>query len=191
MNTGPETPGPRTILKEIMGMNSMQRTTTHRLAHGFWQGLVVLVLLFAGAVQAADGQKLVVSVKPNLYTESGYEAACVAVSLASLLTANGAQVTIFTTLDGVEMANVNTLTYVDLYAEFVGKWACTTSSGQRTLTELVNGFVGAGGTILVCPLCWTARFGTEAGAELITGAAMGSPASLAAAFLEAEKVIDF
>jgi predicted peroxiredoxin len=159
--------------------------------------LITLVLLLFGMplsiALAADepAQQIVVSSKMDPYSAVGYEAACVAFSMGTLLKMNGADTTMFLTLDGAQIAHVDSLVYIDAYASLIGKWSCLTSSGPKLLTDVVNGFVAAGGNILVCPLCWTQRYGTEAGDMLINGASMGSPTSLAETFLNASKVIDF
>ncbi len=153
-----------------------------------------LGLAGAPAVFAADmtaAQKIVISIKRDLYTEGGHESACVAAAMGTMLSTNGADVTIFASLDGVEVANQRTLGYVDLYAANVGNWSCTTNSGELPLGTLVSGFVSAGGSILACPLCWTKRFGMDAGSELVTGASVGTSSSFATLFLDADKVIDF
>jgi predicted peroxiredoxin len=159
--------------------------------------IFTFLILFAGLnlqnafAEDTVAQKIVVSIKMDPYTEAGYEGACVAYSMGRLLAMNGADVTLFVTLAGAQIAHQESLFYIDAYADLIGKWSCVTSEGPKPLTDLVNGFVASGGNILVCPLCWGNRYGADAGDMLINGAVMGSPASLASTFLEADKVIDF
>ena len=156
-------------------------------------GAIALAAFTGPAVQAADGtgQNIVVSVQKNMYNEAGYESACIAVSIATLLQSNGASVTLFGTLDGVGIANDLTLSYVDAYAIWVGDYRCVTSSGEKLLTELVTGFVNAGGSIMACPICWNTRYGTEAADQLTAGAQIGTTATLADLSFGADKVLDF
>ncbi len=133
-------------------------------------------------------QSIVVSLKQDPATEEGFEAACVAVQLAMLLQMNGAEVTMFLTLGGARLAD-KALLERDIRT-------CTTSQGQAPLSALLGSFVTVGGGVdrlLVCPLCWGGRYGFEepAMANLAEGAYMGSAASMAEAFLAADKILDF
>jgi len=174
-------------------MRTNPQSSIRRMFSIFAAGVFALALFGGSAVQAADAeaQSIVVSVQKNMYNEAGYESACIAVSIASLLQANGANVTLFGTLDGVGIANDLVLSYVDAYAIWVGDYRCTTSSGEKLLTEMVTGFVNAGGSIMACPICWNTRYGTEAADQLTAGAEIGTSATLAGMFLGADKVIDF
>lgn len=147
-------------------------------------------VIAAGTTSKNVTQEIMISFKQNLYTESGYEAACVATSLGMLFTNNGANVTLFVTLDGVELANATSMTYVDAYAALIGKWSCNTSTGSKSLSELIKGFASAGGSIMICPICWGSRFGMES-TDFADGVFMPDSATLADRFLKADKVIDF
>ena len=143
------------------------------------------------SVFSAESDNIVVSVKSNLYEDKGYESACVGVQIGMLLLNKGANVTLFTSLDGVELANATTLSYIDAVNKYVNKAECVTKEGPKPLTALVNGFTSSGGSILVCPLCWAARFTGDSSATLVEGATIGNPDTLADMFLNADKVIDF
>lgn len=157
----------------------------------FISSLVVLLMISSQATYADTTDNIVVSVKRNLYDEKGYESACVGVQMGMLFLSKGANVTLFAALDGVELANETTLSYIDAVNNYVNKTHCVTKDGNRTLTQLVTGFTSAGGEILVCPICWVSRFTGDASAKLVEGAIMGDSDSLADTFLIADKVIDF
>ncbi len=153
-----------------------------------------LFFLFIFGSQAAfadTNDNIVVSVKSNLYDEKGFESACVGVQMGMLLLSKGASVSLFVSLDGVELANATTLSYIDAVNTYVNKTNCVTKDGPKTLPQIVNGFTSAGGNIVVCPLCWLSRFAGDTSATLVPGAAIGTPDSLADMFLNADKVIDF
>jgi predicted peroxiredoxin len=138
--------------------------------------------------RAQAGQSVVVSLKQDPASEAGFEAACVALQMATLLQMNGAEVTLFATLGGARIADQA------LLARDVR--TCDTASGEVPLRNLVAGFINAGGgtdRILMCPLCWGSRYGFEPAAmeNFVDGAYMGDAASMASVFLAADKILDF
>jgi predicted peroxiredoxin len=161
---------------------------------------ILLSLLTIPSVHAADatGQKFTVSFKKDVFTEKGYEAACIALQLATLMAKKGATVTLFPSLDGVVIANKAHLAWAETYASGnnsnvtgVGSWTCATSTGPTPLPNLITGFVGAGGTILVCPVCWNSRYASDANAELVDGASLGDSNTLSDLFAGSDKILDF
>ena len=90
-------------------------------------------------------------------------------------------VTLFATLDGVELVyEKNNL------AEF----ECLTPGGIiKSLDTVLDEFLGQGGTILICPLCWSER--EYNGTEPLYDATVASPFDIHDRFLTADKVITF
>jgi sulfur relay (sulfurtransferase) complex TusBCD TusD component (DsrE family) len=154
-------------------------------------GLVFLFLATIPCAYAVDAeeQSIAISLKQDLFTEKGYEAACISLQLGIMLAKQGATVTLFPSLDGVAIANALQLAYVDVFAEEIGEWQCTTSNGPAPLGNIVTSFVAEGGSMLVCPLCWNSRYGENA--VLVEGASVGATATLAELFLGADKILDF
>lgn len=150
---------------------------------------VLSITIISQAAFASEENNFVVSVKSNLYDVKGYEAGCVALKTALLLMDKGATVTLFPSLDGINIVNKTQLTYIDAVSEFVHEYKCKTSAGMKLLGELVAEFTQAGGTIIACPLSWNTRFDDES--DLNDNAKVGSADSLADMFMKAEKIIDY
>ena len=135
-----------------------------------------------------DMQSVMVTVKQDPATEDGFEAACIALQLSMLMQKSGADVTMFLSLGGTRIADQALLER--------DKRMCMTSSGEAPLLGLVNGFISLGGDvdrIMICPLCWTSRYGSEQEAldNMVHGAFIGTAETMGAAFLGADKMLDF
>lgn len=165
-------------------------------------------------------QRVVVSYKMSPVTEDGLdeaavEAACVAVSLAKTMQADGADVTLFTTLDGVAIANEEELKDNGLGAEL-----CLTPGSDgpppdnyplddtTMLREHILGFLNNGGSIVACGLCWITRYGdidqpppdfaedqligyNEATGENDYDVIVGFTPDIQKLFRETDKILDF
>ena len=160
-------------------------------------GFIALLASMASVTHAAD-QNIAISFKQDIFTEQGFEAACISLQLGTMLAKNGATVTLFPSLDGVRVANATHLAWADTFgsgvegsASGIGQWQCHTSMGSAPLSKVVNGFISAGGSMLVCPLCWNARYGGDENAVLIEGASIGNSTTLAELFIGADKILDF
>lgn len=147
-------------------------------------------------VSSVDGfESVVIALKSNPLRDP--EAACVALQIGMNLLmplGDGAvdKVTLFPTLDGVEIVSDRMLPRGDLpngkNKPYPAHLYCTTPSGEVPLPELLAGFAGMTGVeVVVCPLCWNARYEGE---EPIYGD-LGSADAIHNLFLYADKVIDF
>jgi predicted peroxiredoxin len=165
---------------------------------------VAAVFALSGAAQAQDWsgqvvkalkedttsapQSIMVSLKQDPATEDGFEAACISLQLSMLMMSKGADVTYFVSLGGARIADQAFLER--------DQRMCKTTSGEAPLLGLVNNFVNMGGgvdRIMVCPLCWMHRYGSEAEAmeNMVVGAFIGTATTMGEAFLNAEKILDF
>jgi hypothetical protein len=91
-------------------------------------------------------------------------------------------VTLFVTIGGVELINPHN----SIYNRTKPKSVCTTPDGLASLQDLLTGFQGLGGNVVICPLCATSRGITEP----VTGD-MGDGLGIHNLFLYADKVITF
>ncbi|NEX20677.1 hypothetical protein G3480_10200 [Thiorhodococcus mannitoliphagus] len=136
----------------------------------------------------ARGQSVAIALKTDPLEDP--EAACVALQIGmnlmmSTLSVNGASVdvepardvTLFPTLGGVELVNpANDFSATD----------CMTQSGPMPLSDILAGYTGLGGRVLVCGLCAAAR-----GITAPTDGAIGNAQQVHELFLYSDKVIDF
>lgn len=137
--------------------------------------LVTLALsapLQAQATNAARADKHIV-VHIGQYSNDLHSAA-MGLSLAGMLREAGAEVTVFLDREAVRMADTGQplLQY-----------------GDSDTAALMQGFIEAGGRVVVCPHC--AELGGVAADALRDGAEMGTKASIAALFLDADTVVDY
>jgi len=148
--------------------------------------LAVLTLgfiIFASPLALAK-DKIVLSLQQNP-AEAGLEASCVALQLGTGLLMSEkekAKVTIFATLDGVYIADEATYD-TDPQCETINEFGDLV---PVPLEGVLNGFLNAGGEILLCPLCFKARqpFDRVEDPQIY----VASPIPL---LLEANKVIDY
>lgn len=133
---------------------------------------------------AKKGQDIVISFQRNPVEEA--EAACLAVTLARSLTQAGANVTLFPTLDGAHLGNVDVVESVEEL--------CMTPWGQYTLQENLEAFLSSSpdaeeldmmDNMLVCPLCWGARYPDQ-----VPDYGVLNPPAVGALLLGAEKIFD-
>ena len=143
-----------------------------------------------GGISAADPQDVVVS----LATDPNHdpEAACLAVTFARSLSGNpNANITLFVTLDGVNLARDDYITRKRLK-----EYECTTPptmSGKISLADHLTAFIdGNDNRMVVCPICWNERYegelpdyGVLPGAEGVTDKAIG------AMMFNADKILSF
>jgi predicted peroxiredoxin len=87
-------------------------------------------------------------------------------------------VVLFATLDGVKLVASNS----DLSA------TCFTPGGQQPLSEILSQFLGRGGDVVVCSLCWNARGYLE---TQLTYGIVAEASDIHSLFLYADKVIPF
>mgnify|MGYP001820244283 CR=1 FL=1 len=113
----------------------------------------------AGGISAADPQDVVVS----LATDPNHdpEAACLAVTFARSLSLNQkANITLFVTLDGVNLAREDYITRKRLK-----EYECTTPStmsGKISLADHLTAYIaGNDNKMVVCPICWNERYEGE------------------------------
>ena len=142
-----------------------------------------------GGISAGDDQDIVITLKSN--PMANIEEACLSVTFARMLSGNSANnVTLFVTLDGVSLADKQDQAH---------KLMCTTPSsmsGEITLGDNLEAFLGNGGgkkdNMVVCPLCWGARYpgkkpdyGVLPGQDGVPGNAIGTMMG------NADKILDF
>ena len=157
-----------------------------------------------GDVSSTDGiEHVVIALKTNPIRDP--EAACVALQIGMNLLMNDVngpadggdvhpadRVTLFPTLDGVEIVSDRMAMRGTLPngkpKPYPAHLYCTTPGGEVPLPELVYGFAQMNNAaILVCPLCWNARYEGE---DPIYGS-VGNGVTIHNLFLYADKVIDF
>jgi len=154
-----------------------------------WSGQVVSALKEYRTIDdSTTPQSILLAFKQDPATEDGFEAACISMQLAMLMQRSGAYVTIFATLGGARLADQQMLER--------DKRMCKTSTGQAPLLGLVNSFLALGGgvdRIIVCPVCWMTRYGSEQDAmdNMLEGAILGDAEIMGAMFLGADKILDF
>ena len=167
---------------------------TNKLTLAAMLALLTVVGFTSSAVNAADVssgdgfENVVISLKTDPTKDS--EPACVALQIGMnlLMSPGGAapadDVTLFVTTGGVELINPDN----SIHNRTNPKPVCTTPNGVKTasLQDLLVGFQGLGGNIMICPLCATSRGVTEP-----TDGVMGDGGSIHNLFLNADKVITF
>ncbi|MEJ2308738.1 MAG: DsrE family protein [Gammaproteobacteria bacterium] len=143
-----------------------------------------------GGLSGADPQDIVIS----LATDPNHdpEAACLAVTFARSLSGNpNANITLFVTLDGVNLASEDYITRKRLK-----EYECTTPptmSGKISLVDHLTAYIdGNDNKMIVCPICWNERyegenpdFGVLPGAEGVPGTAIGTT------MFNADKILSF
>lgn len=119
--------------------------------------LALIVLVCSTTLFAADdGDKLFV----NLSTDQIDKAAMAINFSTNILTEKKIPVTIFLNVEGVRIADKNIPEHKH-------------ATGQ-SLKEMLNGFMDAGGQVLVCPMCMKNVGGMDQ-LELIDGVVVGGP----------------
>ena len=147
-----------------------------------------------GGISAEDPQDVVISLKSDPNHDP--EAACLAVTFARSLSRNEkANITLFVTLDGVNLASDKYISKRRLK-----KYECTTPFPDDppyvTLKENLNLFLDETSdnhnNVVVCPICWKERYGAEIpdygvlpGAQGTLGTAIGTM------IFNADKILDF
>lgn len=151
--------------------------------------LTVVLTIFASP-HALAADKVVLSLQQDLTDEAGLEASCVALQLGTGLLMSQkekAKVTIFATLEGVHIADQ---AIYDTYPE------CETFNEdgqlvQAPLEDVLNGFLDAGGEILLCPLCYWVRQNDDPFDRIYPDDPRIYVASPIPLLLEANKIIDY
>jgi hypothetical protein len=132
----------------------------------------------APPIQAGVPQDIVITLKLNPMSQP--EAACLSVTLARSLSGDlSANVTLFPTLDGVALG--------DSAVVSSRRFKCNTPWGEISLQENLEAFInGNPNNMVICPLCWTERYG-----EQLPDYGVLDSSAVGALLLNAEKVIDF
>jgi hypothetical protein len=162
-------------------------------AHADWQNDV-------GAIVKQDPQDVVISLKSDPNHDP--EAACLAVTFARNLSRNklNANITLFVTLDGVNLASDNYISKRRLK-----EYECTTpfedDPPHVTLKDNLikflsetdpDGAYDENPNLVVCPICWNERYGEELpDYGVLPGANGVSPTAIGAMIFSAEKILDF
>lgn len=145
--------------------------------------------VMAADVSSGDGyEKVVISLKTDPTKDP--EPACVALQIGMNLlmsippggTIPADEVSLFVTTGGVELINPDN----SIHNRTNPKPVCTTPGDNMSLQDLLAGFEGLGGQVVICPLCVKSRGITE----FITGT-KGSSDGIHNLFLYADKVITF
>ena len=138
--------------------------------------LILSLAMIGVAAHSAEHetkQKIVVHLS---HSTDDLHAASMALALSTNLQEGGASVTLFLDLEGVRLVDARTPD--DL------RWGT-----GRKISEGLDSFAKAGGAILLCAHCASAA-GIDA-SKLRAGARIGTDAEVRAAFLGADKVIDY
>ena len=154
----------------------------------------VAAALAVGA-HAAHAEDIVIALKSNPLVDP--EPACVAVQIGINLLSeidgtSADRVTLFPTLDGVEIVGERMLPNEELpngrMKNYPPHLDCLTPSGYVPLPVVLANFAAKeGAEIIVCPLCWGARYP----GEMPIYGSVGNASSIHSLFLDASKVIDF
>ncbi len=128
---------------------------------------------------AVDGdQDIIISLQSNPMTDP--ERACLAVTFARMLSGNpNANVTLFVTLDGVTLADESVASS--------RRFKCETPwESEISLQESLDIFIGGNdNNMVVCPLCWKSRYGSE---DPDNGT---KTANIGTMIFNADKILDF
>ena len=198
-------------------MRSTRRHMIVNLPAAVLAALSAMASVPASAIES-EIQDVVITLQQDPF--ENLEASCVAIQIGMSQLAMGSNVTLFPTLAGVGVVNNEVLEtlYPDddagrpgkaqghAYGHRNTKWAepehCVVGKPDGSivmmpLRDLLDGFVNAGGQILVCPLCWYSRYPeTMEHPELLSEllyepAVMGGPSTIPFLFNDANKVIDY
>ena len=144
-----------------------------------------------GGISAADPQDVVVSLATDPNQDP--ETACLAVTFARSLSGNlNANITLFVTLDGVNLARKDYITRKRLK-----EYECATPWGKLSLadhlTAYLTGDLGIENeNMVVCPICWKERYEDEVpdygdmpGVNDVPGTAIGTM------MFNADKILSF
>jgi len=139
----------------------------NRLPGSLAAALVLASLPFVGTSALAEGKDTVISVQTNP-SPNQTAPACVALQLGTGLLKAGSRVTIFATLGGVGVAHAPTVTNPAAKCQVVNQSGVL--QPPVPLKSAVDAYLGAGGEILACPLCWVVEYGDLPGsaADLYT-----------------------
>ena len=144
--------------------------------------LVMLTLIISPLAMAKEcngnkgSQNIVVHLKRQIEDLQG---AITGVRLATLMQSKGCNVTVFLTLGGVRIAD----------ERMPQALAFGVNPMAPTLQQAVSAFQGLGGKVTVCPACAEEIGLTED--ELIPGAEIIGPDTIAELFMAADKILDF
>ena len=130
-----------------------------------------------GAIRIGDAQDIVISPKQSPLANA--EAVCLSITLARSLQRAGKNVTLFPTLDAVAIGDAKVVSSP--------RFKCNIGQSEISLKENLEAFLGGNNNhLVICPLCWGERYGTQKpDYGVLDGNAVG------AVLLGAEKVIDF
>ena len=147
-----------------------------------------------GVISAADPQDVVISLKSDPNQDP--EAACLAVTFARSLSGKpNANITLFVTLDGVNLASDKYISKRRLK-----KYECTTPFPDDppyvTLKENLNLFLDESSdnhnNVVDCPICWKERYGEEIpDYGVLPGAPGISDKAIGKMMFNADKILDF
>ena len=145
----------------------------------------------AGGISAIDPQDVVITLKSDPNHDP--EAACLAVTFARSLSGNpNANVTLFVTLDGVNLASDKYISKRRLK-----EYECTTpfDPPHVTLKENLVAFIGPDGEyrddLVVCPICWKERYRDDIPDYGVLPGPTAPPNAIGAMIFNADKILDF
>lgn len=130
-------------------------------------------------------QDIVISLQSNPLTDP--ERACLAVTFARMLKGQGANVTLFVTLDGVPLADASVVSSPRFKCDIPEQFP--EEEEVISLEENLDKFLGpnpqGNPNMVVCPLCWKSRYGSEIPDNGTKSANIGTM------ILNADKILDF
>lgn len=108
---------------------------------------------------AAPTEQIVINYKQNIRTDGSEaidalagEAACVAFQIGMAVLGEHKRTAMFVTLNGVYLADQATYDIAD-----TSGFMCATPNGPQMLSTVRDNYFNAGGTMVICPLCWFSR----------------------------------
>jgi hypothetical protein len=144
-----------------------------------------------GGLSAMDDQDVVITLKSDPNHDP--EAACLAVTFARSLSGNpNANITLFVTLDGVNLASDKYISKRRLK-----EYECTTpfDPPHVTLKENLDAFLienpGGDDSLVVCPICWKERYGGKLPDYGVLPGATAPPDAIGKMMFNADKILDF
>ena len=130
-------------------------------------------------------QDIVISLQSNPMTDP--ERACLAVTFARMLKGGGANVTLFVTLDGVSLGDDSVVSSPRFKCDIPEPFP--EDEEVISLEENLGKFLGSthedNRNMVVCPLCWKSRYGSESPDNGTKSANIGQM------IFYAEKILDF
>jgi len=144
-----------------------------------------------GGISAENLQDVVITLKSDPNHDP--EAACLAITFARSLARNpNANITLFVTLDGVNLASDKYISKRRLK-----KYECTTPfdpphvTVKENLIAFLDENLGGDDNVVVCPICWKERYGDKIPDYGVLPGATAPGYAIGTMMFNADKILDF